>query len=162
MFNILEILPNNIKKPIEPLLQDKEVKTSFTDINKFVSGVVNGVDVKAAHYFYGNGWEAKEEWWRQGIRFPGWFIEEVEWNVGNSGATAIGGYIFGRFGGLMNKVCGAIAAICAIIPLILGIYYYGITSWNRYHCNKNGVWIFKNKAWGVVSMDLGSIPYWTC
>jgi hypothetical protein len=40
-------MPNYIKKPIEPLLQDKEVKTSITDINKFLNGIVNGVDAKS-------------------------------------------------------------------------------------------------------------------
>jgi hypothetical protein len=53
-----------IKKPIEQLLQDKEVKTSFTDINKFVSGVVNGVDAKAG----GCNPELKQEWHWWGIR----------------------------------------------------------------------------------------------
>jgi hypothetical protein len=155
-------MPSYQKQPIETILDNQEVQTSMTKVTKFISGLVNGVDVKAAHYFYGNGWESKEEWWRQGIRLPGWLIEEMEWNVGNAGAAAIATFLFGRFGGTVSRVCGPIAAFCAILPVILAVYYYGITSWNRYHCNKNGVWIFKNKAFGMVRLDLGSIPYWGC
>jgi hypothetical protein len=158
-------MPNYIKKPIEPILNDKEVKTSFTDINKFVSGVVNGVDVKAAHYFYGNGWEAKVEWWRMGVRLPGSFVDDLEWVVGNWGGMIVAGKAAGFFySKVAGGLCAKVAPLCGTMGVVIAAYYFAITGTNRFYCNKSGVWVYKNHIFpifGTVSLVAGS-PYTGC
>jgi hypothetical protein len=152
-------MPNYIKKPIEPLLQDKEIKTSFTDINKFVSGVVNGVDAKAYHVFYGEGFEAKNDGWRQGVRLPGWFIEELEYIAGHVGIAFLSGYAGSRITKYSAKFCFLIPQFCVGLSLLIAVYYSMITLTNRYFCNKSGVWIYKNR---LQLYDLSNIPYTGC
>jgi hypothetical protein len=158
-------MPSYQKQPIETILDNQEVQTSMTKVTKFVSGLVNGVEAKAAHNFYGNGWESKNEWWRMGIRLPGSFIEELEWVVGNwGGMIAFGTAARFFYARVLVGVCTQIAALCSGIGFVIAVYYTAITSVNRYRCNKNGVWVYKNNIFpmfGAVSYAAGT-PYVGC
>jgi hypothetical protein len=104
-------MPNYIKKPIEPLLQDKEVKTSFTDINKFVSGVVNGVDAKAQWC----NWEHKLDykWWGFRMWLNNCLIKDI--NQSTNSVALIGGAISGYCGYIGLAACSFVAGALSAI-----------------------------------------------
>jgi hypothetical protein len=130
-------MPNYIKKPIEPLLQDKEIKTSFTDINKFVSGIVNGVDAKA-------GWCSRNakfysHWWGLQLHLNDCVVNDLKYS-----------------GGAASIVAGAFGAtpcswICGVLSAILGMNVAWIDYLNS-GCGGDGVML--NRSWN------GPVWFW--
>jgi hypothetical protein len=133
-------MPNYIKKPIERILNDKEVKTSFTDINKFVSGVVNGVDVKAGQCkrFYNKIWH----WWGTQTYLNHCYLEDI--NMASAfgsvatgvGATALCSLFTGNICGIGLGVIAGVIALSGQYALYLsnqcgqGDVHYNET-WNN-------------------------------
>ena len=116
--------------------------------------------------FFGGGWEAKREWWRMGIRLPGGFIADLEWNVGNTDFSFLfnGGLAYLAARKFAVGICASVAALCSTIVFVIASYYYKITAVNKYYCNSSGVWVYKNHIFPFMSpvVLVAGLPYVTC
>jgi hypothetical protein len=117
-------MPSYQKQPIETILDNQEVQTSMTKVTKFISGLVNGVEVKA-------GWcehqmKLSVEWWRIWVHLNQCSIETVNLF---SDVTA------GVIGLLGASPC---SWACGIIALIIQMQK-AVMNWFNSRCGGDGV-----------------------
>jgi hypothetical protein len=124
-------MPSYQKQPIETILDNQEVQTSMTKVTKFVSGLVNGVEVKADNcpnqsYAQFRGFH----WW--GTR---WYLDNCAVNQ------------LKRYGNYAN-VAAASGNICGwrCATVLVGVLqvFMGDIDWDNNHCGSSGVEIDMN------------------
>jgi hypothetical protein len=136
MFNSM---PSYQKQPIETILDNQEVQTSMTKVTKFVSGLVNGVEVEAGwcSYYYKKYWH----WWGTQTYLNHCYLEDINMAsaIGGVGAGVSGTAVCSYFtGGLCGIGFGVISGIIGLSG------QYAIYLSNQ--CGQAGV--YYNETWG--------------
>jgi hypothetical protein len=137
-------MPSYMRSNLQSDVEKLEIEGSeVTKVGGLFNSLIYGTKAEAAHYFHGNGWESKKEWWREGIRLPGEFIEDAEWFIGHIGWGMFFTWVFSKLK-IVPMLCKSIAIYCGAFATFIVAYYNWITTANRFWCNKSGVWIYKN------------------
>jgi hypothetical protein len=131
-------MPSYQKQPIETILDNQEVQTSMTKVTKFVSGLVNGVEVEAGrcNTYYNKKWH----WWGTQTYLNHCYMEDINM------VSALVGYGGGVVGGVACTIYTS--GLCGIgVGLVAGAIslgtQYGIYLSNQ--CNQAGV--YYNQTW---------------